>query len=217
MSKKRPTPQCSSLVSNNNNNGEPEASNSSSNRPTSAPNLIDGDVTISHEPPPYSSSSSTILNVHLPTPVVSPSLPQIDYSKYLIPKATVSKDGSTISTYHPGFISSPQELTKFIQQQATLPPLPYIHIVGRWAEVPSAAPDFDLKINMLPFFIAPNSQRAVDMNEGGGGGSWNYVKLVAENDMAFRGKNNQSLIPNVKGGLYEWASRFCKEPSNQKT
>jgi hypothetical protein len=214
MSKKRPTPQTSPSFSNNE---ESEVSSSSRTETAASTNLIDNDIAISHEPPPYSSSSTTLLNVRPTTTTVSPSLPRIDYSKYLIPEATISKDGTTISTYHPGFTSSPQALTKFIQEQAALPPLPYIHIVGKWTDMHATEPDFDLKINMLPFFISSDSQRGISANGSGGGSSWNYVKLVSDTEMAFRGKNNQTLTPNAKGGLYEWASRFCKEHSNLKT
>lgn len=214
MSKKRLTPQRSPSFANN---SELEGSSNTRDENAASSDVIDNDVAIPHDPPPYSSSTTTLLNARPSPATIPPCLPRVDYSRYLIPEATVSKDGSTISTYHPGFTSSPQALTKFIQEQAALPPLPYIHIVGKWTEMHATEPDFDLKINMLPFFISSDSQRGITVDGSGGSSSWNYVKLVTENEMAFRGKNNQTLTPTVKGGLYEWASRFCKEHSNLKT
>lgn len=69
--------------------------------------------------------------------------------------------------------------------------------------------DFDIKINMLPLFMNQNNQI--------GQNSWNYVKLVQESELAYRGKNDPSTSPIVKGGLEEWAKRFCKETSSVKS
>jgi hypothetical protein len=172
---------------------------------TNSPNIFD--QTFTSEPPPYSSIAAA--SAALASSAISPrattssaNFPQLDFSKYTIPEATVSRDGSTVASYHPAFTSNPSTLVRFIQEQAALPPLPYIHIVGE----SSGIRDFDIKINMLPLFLGSNQNTR-----------WNYMKLVGEKDVAHRGKNDPSLVPAVKGGLEEWAKRFCKEKSSLKT
>lgn len=66
-------------------------------------------------------------------------------------------------------------------------------------------PDFDIKLNMLWYFVPTQSN------------GWNYLKLVSDNEPAFRGKNTPTTTPAVKGGLEDWARRFCSESSSQKT
>lgn len=170
------------------------------------------DQTYTSEPPPYSSiaavdapttAASAPLSSSAPASrAATSSFPQLDFSRYTIPEATISRDGSTVATYHPAFTSNPSALVRFVQEQAGLPPLPYIHIVGEG----NGIREFDIKINMLPLFLGSNQNT-----------QWNYMKLVAETDVAYRGKNDLSLFPAVNGGLEEWAKRFCKENSSLKT
>lgn len=63
---------------------------------------------------------------------------------------------------------------------------------------------------MLPMFLN-QSTGSSKRNQ------WNYVKLVAEGELAYRGKNDAAISPVVKGGLDEWAKRFCKESSAMKS
>ncbi|GAM42888.1 hypothetical protein TCE0_044r17262 [Talaromyces pinophilus] len=174
------------------------------------------DQTFTSEPPPYSSPVSNTAIPRRPirtaaAPVTSTStsatFPLIDFSKYTIPDSSLSKDGSTISTYHPAFSTNPASLVRFIQEQAALPPLPYIHILGD--DNGGLQRDFDIKINMLPMFL----------NQTGNGNQnrWNYVKLVADGESAYRGRSDAGISPTVKGGLDEWAKRFCKEGSAVKS
>ncbi|KAN0079383.1 hypothetical protein V8E54_004597 [Elaphomyces granulatus] len=181
------------------------------------------------EPPPYSISTSNNNNNLLPgdssfIPSRSQFLARLNYTKYSVPESTLSKDGTTITTYHPAFTSSPEALVQFVREQAALPPLPYIHIVGGQQES-CTRPEFDVKLNMLPYFMSSTttpqqrsqsqSENNVDKNSYCNG--WNYLKLVADDEMAFRGKDRESLYPTVQGGLEEWARRFCSETSTLKS
>ncbi|EED21529.1 conserved hypothetical protein [Talaromyces stipitatus ATCC 10500] len=182
------------------------------------------DQTFTSEPPPYSSSipntaiprqplrtpTTSTTTTTSPTPSsTSATFPLIDFSKYSIPDSSLSKDGSTISTYHPSFSTNPANLVKFIQEQAALPPLPYIHILGD--DPTGLQRDFDIKINMLPMFM--------NQSFAGGGkqNQWNYVRLVADGELAYRGRSDAAISPAVKGGLDEWAKKFCKESSAVKS
>uniref|UniRef100_A0A093VE54 Myosin-11 n=1 Tax=Talaromyces marneffei PM1 TaxID=1077442 RepID=A0A093VE54_TALMA len=172
------------------------------------------DQTFTSEPPPYSSPISNtaiprrpIRTASSPSASTSATFPLIDFSKYTIPDSLLSKDGSTISTYHPAFSTNPANLVRFIQEQAALPPLPYIHIMGD--DNGGMQRDFDIKINMLPMFM--NQLAGSNQNR------WNYVKLVADGESAYRGKSDAAMSPTVKGGLDEWAKRFCKEGSAVKS
>ncbi|QKX62265.1 uncharacterized protein TRUGW13939_09424 [Talaromyces rugulosus] len=174
-------------------------------------NEIIFDQTFTSEPPPYS-SVTPVHNNSISIATRSPSrlstaLPGIDFSKYSIPEASLSKDGSTVSTYHPSFTSNPSTLIRFVQEQARLPPLPYIHIAGAKRDLQPQR-DFDIKINMLSLFLAQENNQS---------NQWNYVKLVGDEESAYRGKHNPSTLPTAKGGLDEWAKRFCKETSTLKS
>ncbi|KAH8698495.1 hypothetical protein BGW36DRAFT_317990 [Talaromyces proteolyticus] len=177
------------------------------NQPTQSNNANVFNQTFTSEPPPYSSLVTNTPSTLSPAawPNATSTLPPIDFSKYSIPESSLSKDGSTVSTYHPSFTSNASALVRFVQEQATLPPLPYIHILGEKQE-DGQRRDFDIKINMLSLFLAQNSQN-----------KWNYVKLVGDQELAYRGKDGQSTIPDIKGGLDEWATRFCKETSTLKS
>lgn len=175
------------------------------------------DQTFTSEPPPYSSPVSNTAIPRRPiratsspgtssSTSTSATFPLIDFSKYTIPDSSLSKDGSTISTYHPAFSTNPANLVRFIQEQAALPPLPYIHTLG---DDNGLQRDFDIKINMLPMFL--------NQTTGSNQHRWNYVKLVADGESAYRGRSTTSLSPTVKDGLDEWAKRFCKESSAVKS
>lgn len=70
--------------------------------------------------------------------------------------------------------------------------------------------DFDVKLNMLRY-ILPSQARPESSNDFGNAGEWwNYVKLAGEGEMAFRGRNEQTMSPALKG-LEQWAIRFCNE------
>jgi hypothetical protein len=210
MPKKSYPSQAGPILSGNNNNNSDVQS---SRRGSRLAILEDNGTT--PQPPPYSSSPTSIAPVSRSMMTISPTLPRINYSKYTIPEATLSKDGTTISTYYPGFTSSPQTLTKFIHEQCALPPLAYVHIVGKSADFGSE-PDFDLKINLLPYLIPSHVQEGTAAYSGDSS-LWNYMKLVGDNELALRGNSVPSLKPRSKGGLHEWTARFCKEPSSLKS
>lgn len=171
--------------------------------------LEDNNSIAHQEPPPYSSpvaarpspSGNQQRSIRCLSNI--PSLPNLDYSKYQIPECTVSKDGTITTNYRP-LCSDATALAQFIREQAALPPLPYIRIVG----LPPGAsqPDFDVRINMLRYFLPTSSSTG-----------WNYLKLVEDGQLAFRGKNTQTTTPNTKNGIEDWAKRFCAEKSSLKT
>lgn len=197
--------QSASTINGSNNNANPQGN---------ANNDIVFGQTFTSEPPPYSSLVPAHNNNSAPATTrrsssrLSSALPGIDFSKYSIPAAELSKDGSTVSTYHPSFTSNPATLVRFIQEQARLPPLPYIHIVGAKRDLQPQR-DFDIKINMLSLFMAQENY--------GQSSQWSYIKLVGDEESAYRGKHNPSTLPTAKGGLDEWARRFCKETSTLKS
>lgn len=88
-----------------------------------------------------------------------------------------------------------------------------MHIQGEKQEGASQR-DFDIKINMLPLFLDQSqNNNSNNNNTNNSGNKWNYVRLVADSEPAYRGKHDPSTSPVVKGGLDEWAKRFCKETS----
>jgi hypothetical protein len=44
----------------------------------------------------------------------------------------------------------------------------------------------------------------------------NYVKIIGNGEMGYRGEGKQTLIPNRTGGLEEWARVYCEDPSSIK-
>jgi hypothetical protein len=45
---------------------------------------------------------------------------------------------------------------------------------------------------------------------------WNYIKVVGDDEKAFRGGTTEALEPVARGGLNEWIQRFCKDSSRLK-
>ncbi|OJJ49919.1 hypothetical protein ASPZODRAFT_128495 [Penicilliopsis zonata CBS 506.65] len=198
--------------------------------PQSSPQLVDEaeeeeDYVLagsSNEPPPYSSpvvspggpsaASSSSRRPLAASTIPTPWLPDLDFSRYSIADATVSKDGTTIVTTSPVLSHDSKALLRFIQDQASLPPLPYIRIVGT-PPPGQSRPDFDIKLNMLRYFLPRQQTNSSTTNSTS---NWNYVRLVGENELAFRGKSTQTTTPTVKS-LEQWAWKFCNEKSSVKT
>ena|SRR2546430_11251443 len=152
--------------------------------------------------PTYSDSPSNVSTAD-PSPSLT-GLPNIDYHKYAIPESSLSSD-QTVTTTNLAFLSSsPAALEDLIREQAALPPRQLIRITGTRKNGYESLVDFDLKLDMLAFI-------ARDKADG-----WNYIKIVEDNEKAFRGGTTEALEPVAKGGLNEWVQHFCRDHSKLK-
>lgn len=159
-------------------------------------------------PPPYTgpTTPSPSASSQTNTPPI-PGLPALNYPKYRIPDSTVSKDGTEITTKSPLLNSDPTALASFIQEQASLPPLPYIRITGTSSPDGLRRVDFDLKLNMIRYILRSGS---------GSGSGWNYITLPGDGETCFRGGNATSTTPGLKT-VQDWARRYCGESSAMKS
>lgn len=66
--------------------------------------------------------------------------------------------------------------------------------------------DFDVKINMMNL-IVPEEERK---------GRMNYVKVIGNGEMGYRGEGKESTVPTRMGGLEEWARIYCEDQSSIK-
>ena len=153
------------------------------------------------EPPAYTAGPS--MTTQLPPQSSLPSFPNLDYSQYLPTGATLSDDRSTVAISHSILSSKPETLTAFIRKQAALPPKPLLYIKGTLPDLSN----FHLKLNLLPLVY-----RSPPKNP------WNYVKIINDGELGFRGGSSESTKPNVKGDdeLLAWAKKYCHDPSSLK-
>lgn len=133
------------------------------------------------------------------TRILAPGLPDLDYTKYAVPNCTESKDGVEVVTTDVALNTDPAALTRFIRDQVSLPPLPYVRIVGSNSVCDSygRTADFDIKLNMLRYFLGERSR-------DGGGVGWNYVKLGGEGELPVQKEGSPS-------SLGAWAQRYCND------
>ncbi|KAM5465278.1 hypothetical protein MauCBS54593_006524 [Microsporum audouinii] len=154
------------------------------------------------DPPDYTEPSTAPFQEPSSTrgPVFSNSyLPPIDFAQYHIPGSSLSKDGLTITVAPSELSSSPEALTRFMAQQAALPPKPEIRIVGIRENPGIRKLDFDIRINMLSQIVRPP----------GPSSSWNYVKIV--------GSRSAGSPGGAIGDIATFADRFCRDPATNKT
>ena len=156
------------------------------------------------DPPAYSGPTTSTTTTTSPQTPCIPGLPNLDFHKYQLPESILSDDQVTTTTYAPILSSDPNALTKFLHEQAALPPRPQIHIQGSHDEYGSQKTDFDVRLNMIRYII-PESNK------------WHYLKFVGDHQMAFRGGAAKSTTPPTKNGVAEWTHRFCRESSALKT
>ena len=45
----------------------------------------------------------------------------------------------------------------------------------------------------------------------------NYLRVVADNERAFRGGTTEATVPVAPAGLPEWVKRFCADSARLKT
>jgi hypothetical protein len=158
-------------------------------------------------PPAYSEVSIPIVsrpapNQHRQRLAATPGLPTADILSYRPAEATLSSDESIVTIQDELLASNKDALAAFISAQAALPPRAQIRITGY--QDGFSGPDFDIRINMMSYFLQPGSA------------SWNFVKLVEPREMAFRGSTTKTIDPHVDGGLAEWTKKFCKSQTTAK-
>ena len=66
--------------------------------------------------------------------------------------------------------------------------------------------DFDVKVNMMNL-IVPEEERK---------GRMNYVKIIGNGEMGFRGDARESTVPTKTGGLEEWVRAYCEDGAGIK-
>jgi hypothetical protein len=157
------------------------------------------DHTHTSTPPPYSGPSSHSIP-QVPKPISYPALPRLNYALYSPPNYKLSSDQITITTYKPEPNVYPAVLMSIIQTQAVLPPKAQIHVKGMGS---GATPDFHIKLNMMPLFIGDKDPQK----------RWNYLKVVDDGEMAWRGDTKMTTEPNLNGGIDEWVRRYCADTS----
>lgn len=174
-------------------------------RPSDAgpsPSVPDGDDhTDTSTPPPYSTPSTHSIP-QLLKHTSYPALPRLNYALYSPPNYKLSSDQTTITTYKPEPNVYPAVLMSVIQAQATLPPKVQIHVKGMVC--PGANPDFHIKLNMMPLIIGDKEDPKK---------RWNYLKVVDDGEMAWRGEIKMTAEPHLNGGIDEWVRRYCADTS----
>ena len=123
----------------------------------------------------------------------------VDFSLYRIRGAKLSKDRVTITVNEPKYSISPQSLLDLMLAQSKLPPHPQIRITGK-RDVYGL--DFDIKISMLRYIVRQPDESS---------SSWNYVKLLSDGELGWRGGKEQTTLPSSKGGLKAWVARFVDD------
>jgi hypothetical protein len=138
-------------------------------------------------------------------PNLIPSMPPVDFRLFSVPGLTLSKDSSTVETDHPQFSTSKSALLNLIQTHAGLPPHPQIRITG--ARDTMHGVDFDIRVSFMSYLVRSPEAR---------GARWNYVRLLSDGEVGYRGGSAVSAKPTVKRGLEEWVERYIAEDSKDK-
>ena len=146
-------------------------------------------------PPPYSGPS--LRSASTPSgPRLFPGLPNINYALYSPATFKLSTDETTITSSKPELSTYPAALKSLIQDQATIPPKAHICLKGSRS---SGHVDFDLKINMMSLLVGDGDQRE----------RWSYLKVVEDDQVAFRGGLKEGTTPRLPGGIDAWIRLFC--------
>lgn len=215
---------------------QPGAGNSSSvlSSPQSI-NINDHPAT----PPPYSGpASASQLALFSPTQQTSsqpqlpqkyPGLPPLPYHLYSPPLFELNSDCTTIKSTAPYLSSNASALIALVRAQATVPPKPQIHIIGRRG---NHRPDFALKLNLMHLLVPDGSGSAPGPGPGRGQQQqqqsqpsqpsqpqrMDYLRCVGTGEMALRGGTKPALEPDLgdHAGLEAWARRFVEDPAPVK-
>jgi hypothetical protein len=160
-------------------------------------------------PPPYSGPSSTS-QPNLPVrrepkgPQRYPGLPLLDYRLYQPPLFELSTDRTTIKSTAPYLSSNATALVSLIRAQSTVPPKPQIHIIGKRGHNKI---DFAIKLNLMNLLVPDDARQRMD-----------YMRCVAEGEVAMRGGLKPATVPNIgDGGLEEWARTFVEDAGGVKS
>ncbi|KAI9690384.1 MAG: hypothetical protein M1822_009346 [Bathelium mastoideum] len=163
------------------------------------------------EPPMYSGPSIPSLSPNHPATSSQRNLivglPDLPWSKYQIPEATISPDATTITTTFPLYSSEPRALEAFLRDQASLPPRLTVRILGRSDE--GLTKDFDIRLNMMHYIV----------RRGGPSQQWNYVQVDSNSAPGAKQKRSKSAssIHSQGDGLKDVVDRFCDEKAMVKT
>lgn len=166
-------------------------------------NLIDDDDN-EDLPPAYSMASpATIVSSTLPETRGDsfgrflPGLPPVPFSAYVPANTKVSTDLSTTTVVDSKLCSSPQALAKFVQEQLLIPPMPEIRIKGTHKGWNGDEKDFDIRLNMMRYFLPRDGEKGL-----------NYANLVSagSSKRKFEGMT----------GVEQWAQAFCADQSADK-
>ncbi|KAJ4300429.1 hypothetical protein N0V88_003104 [Collariella sp. IMI 366227] len=91
-----------------------------------------------------------------------------------------------------------------IRQQATIPPKPQIHIVGKRG----GRLDFSIKINLMHLLVPEDARQRMD-----------YLRCVGPGEVAFRGGSKPAVTPELEGeGTVEaWAAKFVADNASVRS
>lgn len=130
-------------------------------------------------------------------------LPKLNYKSYSPPQFTLSKNCQTLSSSAEHLSTNANALVALIRELSAVPPKPQLRVRGtRQGHV-----DFDLQLNLMPLLVPDDEKRRMD-----------YIRCVAEGEMAFRGGLQPGVSPNVGGsGLEEWCRRFVQDQAAVKS
>jgi len=156
-----------------------------------------------HPLPPYSGPSSASRE---PAPVPKgpqryPGLPALDYRLYNPPLFELSEDSTTIRSSAPYLSANASALVDLIRAQSTIPPKLQLHITGKG----NTGTDFAIKLNLMSLLVPEDARQRMD-----------YIRCVAEGEMAFRGGVKASTQPEVQS-VEDWVRKYIEDPSTVKT
>lgn len=128
-----------------------------------------------------------------------PGLPNVAFASYVPTGAHVSRDTVTISITDSALTKSPQAMAKFITEQIALPPMPEMRIVGTHKEWRQDKLDFDIRINMMRYFVPQN-----------GSAGLSYSTLISG------GGKKRTTPEGSAAAIQQWAQAFCDESAIEK-
>jgi hypothetical protein len=121
-------------------------------------------------------------------------VPTVNFSAYAPLGSDVSTDLTTTQIVNPALCSSPQAFARVLAEQIALVPVPEIRVVGTHNQYGKTEVDFDIRINMMRYFLPKD-----------GSPSLHYTQLQSA------GKDRIGTP-----GVEEWARSFCINPATDK-
>lgn len=193
-------------------------------RPSTAPSGPSTSVPRTHDtqshdyerpntPPPYSGPTSpsmrtqTSATTAIAKTKTYPGLPHLDYTLYHPPAFTLSADSTLLSSHSKPLSRDPWKLSALIQSLASIPPKPHVRIVG----TSDIGAGFDIKLNLMNLLVP----FARDGDGKGRTKCMNYVKVISDGELGFRGATKTAVVPDHRS-LDEWCRMFCEDSSALK-